>query len=320
MHGFEPFRAIGRLDRAVAALAGRQYGVVSHPQLLALGLSPAAIQWRIRTGRLHLVHRGVYLVGHRSMPERADEMAALLACLPAAIISHRSAARLWRLLRRPGSSRPVDVTVVGREIHGQDGLRIHRVGSIDERDITQLGPIVLSSPARTVLELASALTIGGLESVIAEGIRRDPPLFDLAGLGDQVARNPGKRGVARLRRVAELDGGPQYTHEGAERRMLALVRRHGLPVPAANFVVNGVEADFVWHAQRVIVEIDSHQYHLDPIAFERDRTRDAELGALGWLVIRITWRQLTTTEAAVANRLRLTLRSRADAEMARMRA
>lgn len=307
----------GAVDRAIAALAEVQYGVVSHAQLIELGLSEAAIQWRLRVGRLHRLYRGVYLVGHRAAPDRAAEMAALLACLPDAFISHRSAARLWRLLRFVADTQPVDVTVVGREVHGQKGLRIHRVGSIDPGDVSELGPMVVASPARTILELASVLSIGGLESAIAQGLRQDPPLFSLDDLAHQIARNRGKRGVARLRQVTQLGGGPQFTHEGAERRILALVRSHGLPAAETNAIVNGIEVDVVWRAARVIVEVDSRRFHLDPIAFERDRLRDAELAAVGYLVIRITWRQLTATPEVVAARLRRTLAARTVADTTR---
>jgi very-short-patch-repair endonuclease len=317
MHAFGPARVVGAIDRGIAALAEAQYGVVSHAQLIELGLSVWAIQRRLRAGRLHRLYRRVYLVGHRAAPDRAAEMAALLACLPDALISHRSAARLWRLLRFAAGSQSVDVTVVGRDLHGQGGLRIHRVGSIDPSDVCELGPIVVSSPARTILELASVLSIGGLESVIAEGLRQDPPLFTLDDLADQIVRNPGKRGVARLRQVTQLGSGPQYTHKGAERRMLALVRSHDLPAPATNAIVNGIEVDFVWRASRTIVEVDSRRFHLDPIAFERDRLRDAELAGVGYLVLRITWRQLTATPEAVAARLRRTLAARTPADTTR---
>jgi very-short-patch-repair endonuclease len=317
MRSLEPTRTRAAIDRAIAALAGAQYGVVSHAQLIKLGLGEAAIQWRLRVGRLHRVYRGVYLVGHRAAPDRAAEMAALLACLPDAQISHRSSARLWRMLRFSPWAAAVDVTVVGRGIHGQEGLRIHAVSSIDPCDVAALGPLVVSSPARTVLELASVLSTGGLESVIAEGLRREPPLFTLDDLADQIARNPGKRGVARLRQASQPDGGPQYTHEGAERRLLALMRTHDLPAPESNATVNGLEVDFVWRSARLIVEVDSHRFHLDPIAFERDRLRDAELAAVGYLVIRITWRQLTTTPEAVAARIRHILASRTPADGAR---
>lgn len=87
------------VERAIAGLAGEQYGVISARQLHALGFGEGAIKRRLRAGRLHRVHRGVYLVGHGVAADGALEMAALLACGEGSMLSHRSAARLWRLLR-----------------------------------------------------------------------------------------------------------------------------------------------------------------------------------------------------------------------------
>jgi predicted transcriptional regulator of viral defense system len=81
-------------DEAIAALAGAQYGVVSHPQLAALGLAPRAIQYRLTHGRLHRLHRGVYAVGHDALRREGAWMAATLVA-DGAVLSHRSAAALW---------------------------------------------------------------------------------------------------------------------------------------------------------------------------------------------------------------------------------
>ena len=155
---------------AIAARAGRQYGVVSHCQLIDDGVTPDAIQWRLRTGRLHLIHRATYLVGHLVRPDRGREMAALLASAPDSLISHRSAARLWGLLP-PNASQPIDVTVVSREAHPQPGIAIHRTVAIDEIDIDEQGPIRLTSPARTLLDVAALLPLSGLESAVAQALR-----------------------------------------------------------------------------------------------------------------------------------------------------
>ena len=293
--------------------------MVSHGQLIGDGLTADAIQWRLRTGRLHLIHRATYLVGHRIVADRGLEMAALLASAPDALISHRSAARLWNLLPA-NAAQPIDITIVAKEAHPQPGIAIHRTAAMEEVDICEQGPIRLTTPARTLLDLAAILPLSGLESAVAQALRSRPPLIAPADLADQVRRNHGRRGVARLRHVAGLDGGPQYTHEGAERRMLALVRAYDLPPPEANERVNGFEVDFVWRRERVIVEIDSRRFHADDLAYERDRLRDAELIAAGWVVIRVTWRRLTTEPAAVAGRIRRTLEARVPVEVAPTRA
>src|SRR5215212_2302837 len=86
------------VERALAALAARQYGVVSGAQLQALGVDRNAIAYRVRIGRLHRVHRGVFAVGHGALTRNGRLLAAVLACGDGAVLSHRSAARLWDLL------------------------------------------------------------------------------------------------------------------------------------------------------------------------------------------------------------------------------
>src|SRR5215216_1822327 len=97
-------------DRIIARFAARQHGVVARCQLLDAGVTGRQIKLRLRNGRLHEIHRGVYLVGHTVPPPLAVEQAALLACGKAAVLSHRSAAKLWDLLPYPASA-PAWVTV-----------------------------------------------------------------------------------------------------------------------------------------------------------------------------------------------------------------
>jgi hypothetical protein len=103
--------ASGRTDEALAALAGRQYGVVARRQLRELGLSDGAIAHRLAAGRLHRVHHGVYAVGHTMLVRRGRLMAAVLACGDGAVLSHAAAGALWEL--RASEATIVDVTVPG---------------------------------------------------------------------------------------------------------------------------------------------------------------------------------------------------------------
>jgi hypothetical protein len=89
-------------------LAARQHGVLTRPQLLALGFDAGAITYRLKVGRLHALHRGVYAVGDRPPSPLARAIAAVFACGPDAALSHRSAAALWRIL--PKWHRPAEVT------------------------------------------------------------------------------------------------------------------------------------------------------------------------------------------------------------------
>jgi very-short-patch-repair endonuclease len=293
--------AVRNTDRLIAGLAARQRGVVSRAQLVAAGIHTDAIKTRVRSGRLHPVHRGVYLVGHSAPVPGARELAAVFACGPGSVVSHVSAAHLLKLFPYPAKPRPVDVTVAGRERARRAGIEIHCVESLDALDTRTLHGIPITTPARTLLDLATVLHPHLLERAIAEvEVRR---LARRGDLTDQIERNPGRPGTRTLRRILGLDGGPALTRSEAERRMLRLIRAAELPVPEVNAMVGQLEVDFLWREQRLVVEVDGYAYHSSRRAFERDRERDAALAAAGHTVLRVTWRQLVSESEVVVARL-----------------
>jgi predicted transcriptional regulator of viral defense system len=116
-------------DLEIARIAARQYGVVTHRQLLAAGLGRSAISKRAGRGRLHRLHRGVYAVGHVAFDIERHWMAAVLACGDGAVLSHGSAAAHWGLLR-PFDG-PVEVSVPSNDGYRQrPGIRLHRCASL----------------------------------------------------------------------------------------------------------------------------------------------------------------------------------------------
>lgn len=116
-------------------------------------------------------------------------------------------------------------------------------------------------------------------------------------------RSPGRHGTPALRALLDDDRKPALTRSEAEARLLALLRAADLPPTATNERVGRHEVDFVWHAQRLVVEVDGYAYHGHRAAFERDRLRAAELQACGYKVMRITWRQIEARPEAVIARL-----------------
>jgi very-short-patch-repair endonuclease len=286
-------------ERAIADLAGRQRGVVTRPQLLDAGLTSHTIDHRLRSGRLHALHRGIYLVGHAVAPVGARELAAVLACGPSAVLSHRSAARLWRLL--PNSGGEFDVSVAGRDPGQKRGIRVHCVTALDPHDVRKLGGIPVTAPARTIFDLAAVVEPRALERAMAEAeTRRLTRRNELLSLLARVGRRPG---VAALRSLIEADATPSLTRSEAEERFLALIRSAELPAPEANVRVGRHEVDCLWRDQGIVVEIDGFRFHASRAAFERDRLRDAALAATGLRVIRVTWRQIVYRPEALIARL-----------------
>jgi len=143
-------------------------------------MSAAAIERRLATGRLHPIHRGVYLVGHPVPPRYAAEMAALMACGEPAVLSHFSAAALWELHSHPAGI-DVCVTVPPRRRIERPGIEVHRV-ALASSDVRRRHGLWLTSPPRTVLDLAARLDTERLELLVADaryrGLATDAELRD----------------------------------------------------------------------------------------------------------------------------------------------
>jgi very-short-patch-repair endonuclease len=283
------------VGRLVAALAARQHGVVTRAQLIALGISSPTISKWVRAGRLHRVYQGVYAVGHARLTREGRFLAAVFACRQGAALSHESAAVLWGL-RKPRGPR-IDVTVPtpgGRSRRG--ALIVHR-SRLEPEEVTEEDAIPVTTPARTVLDLADGLRRRQLERVLDEAAYLG---LDLEGL----APRHGRRGCGLLGAVlTSHEAGSTWTRSDVEERMLTLCRRHGLPRPVVNGDVEGFEVDFHWPDHRLIVETDGWSSHGGRGAFERDRVKDAKLVEAGWRVVRITRARLAREPQAVAAQL-----------------
>ena len=261
-------------DLRAAEIAARQHGVVSRRQLLDAGFVPRSIAHRVETGRLIRLHRGVYAVGHRPPSPHARAMAAVLACGPVAVLSHRSAAALWDLIRW---DRPIEVTAHNARRHA--GILVHRSRTLARADVTRHYAIPVTTPERTLKDLARLIDPASLTRAVNE---------------------------ARIRKLVNRDEdrtGP--TRSVFEDAFLAFIDRHGLPKPEVNQQVAGYEVDMLWRPQRLIAELDGRAYHHH--TFEADRERDATLTAAGLRVVRVTWQRLTRQEEREAARFRALL-------------
>jgi very-short-patch-repair endonuclease len=287
------------VDGVIAALASRQHGVVARRQLLGLGITARQIKLRLQSGRLHEVHRGVYLVGHRALPPLAVEHAALLACGDRPVLSHRSAASVWALLPYPASA-AAWVTVPPERRLERPRIEIRRA-AVPRRDVRRRHGLHLTSPPRTVLDLSLLLDRAELESVVAEAEYRG--LASLAELKAQLERNKGKRGAGLLRRVLDVAGGPKRTKSRGERAMLRLLRTAAIDGFETNAQIHGYEVDFLWRDLAVALELDGWDGHSGRVAFERDRLKAATLIAHGLTVIPVTGRQLRDDASGVLDRL-----------------
>ena len=281
-------------DQRLFALARRQHGVVATSQLLAVGIGRGRISTLSARGWLRPAHRGVYLVGPVHGP-RARLIAATLAGGRGVALSHRSAAEL--LAVGPAVPGAVVVTVAGRSIRSRNGLTVHVVRALAEEDVTTHDGIPVTAPGRTLLDLATQLSRRDLARAVEEAERLG--LLSGGWLDPLLTRNPRHRGATALRAITQAHDAPALTRSEAERRLLELVRSARLPAPEVNPRIHGYEVDFLWRTHHLIAEVDGYAFHSSRGSFERDRRRDAQLVALGYRVIRITWRQLTREPEAI---------------------
>lgn len=291
------------MDRSIASLARSQYGVVGRGQLRALGVPGPTIDRRVADGRLHVVHRGVYAVGHVVLTVRGRWMAAVLAGGRGAALSHASAAALWEL--RGSDATIVDVTV-RRTGRTRPGLRLHRPRTLRATEVTVHDRIPVTTPARTILDLAGVLQRRPLERVLdqAEHAR----LTDVRSLVALARAHPGHRGASRL--LTTLNGhepGTTLTNGELEERFLKVCDEAGLPRPLVNHYVEGFKVDFVFTGHRLLVETDGWRFHKSHASFENDRHRDAIHAAAGYRTLRFTRRQITNDPATVTRALETAL-------------
>lgn len=277
---------------------------MSTEQLHAAGLQRGAIDLRVRAGRRHRVHRGVYAVGHLHLTLRGRLWAAVLACggPGAAVLSHRSAAALWDLLPPPAR---IEVTTRRRSA-STASLRVHRSTTLAGDDVTAVDGLPVTSVTRTLVDLADVLALHRLERAChrADVLRR----LDATELAQRLTALPGRRTRGLRLALAGLAlHGPELTRSELEERFLVLVARERLPRPEVNVTVVGLEVDALWRAQRLVVELDGAAAHLITRAFERDRRRDAALQVAGLRVVRFTWRQVVHEPSDVTATLRALL-------------
>ncbi|HET8954437.1 MAG TPA: DUF559 domain-containing protein [Solirubrobacterales bacterium] len=240
-------------------------------------------------------------------------MAAVLACGPEAVLSHRSAAALWGL--RDDSRTRIDVTAPGRRGRIPVGIDAHRHGSLCSPDRSSVEGIPCTSVSRTLLDLAAVVSYRALRYAVKQAEVEGQ--FDLKEINELLGRSRGRRGVARLRKAIALhDPREQLTRRELEERLFDLCRGLELPEVNGHLVVNGISMmpDFLWRSARLIVEADSRRVHGTVSAFEEDRRRDQVLTAAGWTVIRCTWRQVVDEPERLRSTLRSLLSRRSNAD------
>jgi very-short-patch-repair endonuclease len=199
----------------------------------------------------------------------------------------------------------VHVTVEGSSAGRRRGVVIHRTQVLDAKDVRIREGLPVTSSARALLEVAPSLSDRELELALDQGVVAG--ILGSADVAELLERTRGHWGWPRLAALVERQRGPTLTRSEAEERLLALVRKAGLPDPRLNVRLHGYEVDFHWPAQHLVVEVDGFRSHSTHRAFDDDRRKDATLEAAGVTPMRVTWRQIEGEPYAVVARLALAL-------------
>jgi len=231
-------------------------------------------------------------------------MAAALYFRGYAVASDVDAAGLWQMLdstQQPNDRTAVHVLLVAPSYRPQPGIRVHRAQSLARQDIRARHGIPVTSPARTVLDLAGSLDELELEAAMLIAFRKQG--LRMSQLQDVIARNPYAKGVARLRALLDPPQTLRDTRSLYERRLLRLLRDAELPLPVTNVRAAGHVVDALWPDLKLVVEFDGWRHHGERDRFETDRLRDQHLAATGHQAIRITARQINDRPYALVARI-----------------
>ena len=281
-----------------ARIAATQHGRVTRAQMLAEGVDVDASRigrW-LADGRLHGIHQGVYAVGHVAHSMHADYIAAALACRPPhAGLSGWTAGHLLRIHVRRWAPRP-EVTVATTAGRRRPGIVVHRVRELHRLDLWTYERIPVTSPARTLPDLAPRLSAAELARACHEAwVHHGTTPAHVAAC---MQRNPHRPGAGRLR----LALGGDVTLSTLEDGFLALLRRHRRPLPRTNVDHAGDKVDCHWPDGGLTVELLSFRFHASRHAFEADvaRRRRSNHIAFTWGDVFERGEQTMTELAALA--------------------
>ncbi|HEX2040012.1 MAG TPA: DUF559 domain-containing protein [Acidimicrobiales bacterium] len=300
------------IDELMHQAAAEQHGLLSRAQCRMLGVSPRELTYRIQRGDWLRLSRRVLLAAGAPRTARTQVMAAVLDAVPGSVASHRTAAALWGLPGfRLGS---LDVT----QPRSRDGMRPPALGTLHEPRLlrphhcTVLDGIPVTTPARTLFDLAGIEHPGKVERAVDNALTRSPALLPrLHSMLEELARR-GRPGIRAMRRMlAERPAGYIAPASGLESRVIRLLAEVGIEV-RRQVDVGGDDwigrTDLLVVGTRLVVEVDSVRHHTSRLDRERDAARDAAMAAAGLTVVRVSEEDVWTAPQQVVRRVQAVLR------------
>jgi very-short-patch-repair endonuclease len=297
---------MNEVDRGVAALARRQFGVFSRAQALGCGATPNMIQSRLNAGRWQRILHGVYVVAGAPSSWRRSLIAACLAAGDGAAASHRSAAALWQLRGfEPGV---VEITVNRARRLRRPGIVEHAALMLPTIDVARVDAIPVTTPTRTILDLAAIAPRDAVEEALDDALRRKltTPRRLTSRIGE-LGRRPGAALARDL--VRARSSTTEVPQSVFETRLLRALRAAGLPTPTPQHEIRRsgrliAVVDFAWPSMKLAVEADGYAWHSGRITWEKDSARRNAVTCAGWRVVHVTWNDLHHHETATLARIR----------------
>ncbi len=294
-------------NRVIAAIGAAHHGVVNEVAARELGVPGAVLRRRAAAGLLTQVDHGIFLVpgSPSSWAQRCS--LACAAAGPTSTISHRCAASIWALDGFP--SAPLELTVVRHTTRDRrPNVIVHESTDIAAIDRTVRNCIDVTTPLRTILDLAAVASPYRLEQALEDGLRRG--LYtapQVAHRFTEISRR-GKRGLRKLRPMLEDRVGETVpTASELERQIAAIIKALPLPPPIRQFRVEladgPVYLDFAWPERMVLVEGDGLYDHGTNLRLPWDEDRQNQLVLLGWHPVRFCWQTVTRHRAVVEHEL-----------------
>ena len=298
-----------RADRSIARLAAKQNGVFSRKQALHLGATRGVIEHRLRSGRWERLTRDVFVVAGSPSTWLRSLTAAILAWGDDVAASHRAAAAIRGLLGcSPGA---IEVTVPRGRRRDGPGL-VHRI-PLDRIDFTIVHGIPVTTPARTLIDLTSVLPSTSVEEILDDTVARGMVSLPLLRRRFEALARPGRPGTAAMRRLlTSRDPAIATPTNVFERRLMRLLLRAGLPLPASQFEVRAAGRliavpDFAYPDLKLAIEADGYRWHAGRSRWDSDRARHNRLTLLGWRLIHVTWTDLTRRPSVLVETVRAAL-------------
>lgn len=284
----------------------RQHGLITRQQAEAGGLSPRQIDLRLERVEWVRVHPGVYRLAE-ALPDFHQQL--LAACLWAgegSVVSHRGAAGLCRFEGiEPGF---IEITTTKPGKRTRTGITLHRTSRLEPYDITKIDGIPVTSPSRTIIDLAGVVDALTLEIAFDSALRRGLITVDRIERRLRLMGRRGRHGVASLLDLLEDRAENPATDSLLEIHLLRLIHRYELPTPIRQYRISGVgRIDLAYPDARVAIEADGYGSHSQPDQFQRDRERDNSLSNMGWRVLRFTWRDVLHRSEYVTETIRRAL-------------